>query len=109
MCGSTEKPGRNRLPLRCLTAFHCVAQSLVLLFSCQNALHGFNSCNMSNANNEKMVHLGAKIPAELAAQIDAIAPYFKGGKSEIVRRALAEGVRIVHEAQMLNFPMQAQR
>lgn len=62
---------------------------------------------MSNANNGKMVHLGAKIPADLAERIDAIAPYFKGGKSEIVRRALAEGVRIVHESQMLAFPMRA--
>jgi hypothetical protein len=59
---------------------------------------------MSNATNDKMVHLGAKIPAELSARIDAIAPFFKGGKSEIVRRALAEGVRIVHESQMLTFP-----
>lgn len=62
---------------------------------------------MTNAHNEKMVHLGAKIPAHLAAQIDSIAPYFKGGKSEIVRRALAEGVRIVHETQMLTFPTKA--
>lgn len=64
---------------------------------------------MSNAQNEKMVHLGAKIPAHLAAQIDAIAPYFKGGKSEIVRRALSEGIRIVHEAQILTFPTRATR
>lgn len=56
-----------------------------------------------------MVHLGAKIPAHLAAQIDAIAPYFKGGKSEIVRRALSEGIRIVHEAQILTFPTRATR
>ncbi len=90
-----------------LMASHRVAQPLVFHFSCLNAIYGFNSCNMSNDNNEKMVHLGAKIPADLAAQIDAIAPYFKGGKSEIVRRALAEGVRIVHETQMLTFPIRA--
>jgi len=86
-----------------------IVQPLAFHFSWHHELLRFNGCNMSNANNEKMVHLGAKIPAHLAEQIDAIAPYFKGGKSEIVRRALAEGLRIVHEAQMLNFPMQAQR
>jgi hypothetical protein len=86
-----------------------IMQPLAFHFSWHRELLRFNGCNMSNANNEKMVHLGAKIPAHLAEQIDAIAPYFKGGKSEIVRRALAEGVRIVHEAQMLNFPMQGSR
>jgi hypothetical protein len=60
---------------------------------------------MSNGENDKMVHLGAKIPAALASRIDLLAPYFKGGRSEIVRRALAEGLRIVHESQALTFPM----
>jgi hypothetical protein len=66
----------------------------------------FNACNVSNEQNPTMVHLGAKIPADLAARIEALAPYFKGGKSEIVRRALAEGVQIVHETHVLTFPMQ---
>lgn len=60
---------------------------------------------MENAINEKMVHLGAKIPSNLSERIDSLAPYFKGGKSEIVRRALAEGLQIVHEAHVLTFPM----
>jgi hypothetical protein len=60
---------------------------------------------MSNEENENMVHLGAKIPTALSARINALAPFFKGGKSEIVRRALAEGLQIVHETHVLTFPM----
>ncbi len=51
-----------------------------------------------------MVFVAARIPAALAHQIDRLAPFFKGGKSAIIRRALLEGVQIVHEAQMLTFP-----
>ncbi len=61
---------------------------------------------MTNEQNDKMVHLGAKIPAELSQRMDALAPYFKGGKSEIVRRALLEGIQIVHEMHMMTFPIQ---
>jgi hypothetical protein len=64
----------------------------------------FNSCNMSNANNEEMVHVAARIPSRLAQSIDALAPYFKGGRSAIIRQALAEGLRIVHESHSLTFP-----
>jgi hypothetical protein len=60
---------------------------------------------MSNEENANMVHLGAKIPTALSARINALAPFFKGGKSEIVRRALAEGLQIVHQTHVLTFPM----
>ena len=52
-----------------------------------------------------MVHLGAKIPADLAEQIDALAPFYKGGKSEVVRRAIAEGIAIAHNSHLVSLPM----
>lgn len=44
------------------------------------------------------VHVGAKIPAELNARLNRLAVYFRGGKSEVVRRALAIGLASVQEA-----------
>jgi predicted DNA-binding protein len=44
------------------------------------------------------VHIGAKIPAELNDRLNRMAEYVRGGKSEIVRRALAIGLPSVQEA-----------
>ena len=44
------------------------------------------------------VHIGAKIPAELNDRLNRMAEYVRGGKSEVVRRALAIGLPSVQEA-----------
>lgn len=64
----------------------------------------FNGAYMSNTLHKSMVHLGAKIPAALSERIDSLAPYYKGGKSEIVRRAIAEGLQLVVNDHLVNFP-----
>lgn len=53
----------------------------------------------------KKVYIGGKIPADLAKKIDELSLYIKGGKSEVLRRALCEGLPIVIDAHFLTFPM----
>jgi len=62
--------------------------------------------HMENKINNAMRPIGLRIPKQLHQQINDLAPFFKGGKSEIVRRSLIEGLRIVHETHTLSFPHQ---
>jgi hypothetical protein len=39
-----------------------------------------------------MIHIGAKIPNDMAISIEALAPYVRGGKSQVIRNALAIGL-----------------
>lgn len=53
------------------------------------------------------VHIGAKIPMELNVRLNAMAEHIRGGKSEVVRRALAIGLPTIQQAILegINIPL----
>jgi hypothetical protein len=50
-----------------------------------------------------MIHIGAKIPPDMASSIEAIAPYVRGGKSEVIRWSLSIGLERIQK--LKNFPI----
>lgn len=78
---------------------------LCFIFLAAYNMRLFNAANVSNNANKKTAFVGARIPLDLNAAIDALAPYYKGGKSELLRRSIAEGLQIVHNSHIVNLPM----
>jgi hypothetical protein len=53
-----------------------------------------------------MIHIGAKIPDDLARQIEQIAPFCRGGKSQVIRCALKFGLEHIYPDGGENFSPQ---
>lgn len=53
---------------------------------------------MKTQNEPNVRYIGAKIADSLYSEIEQISKFFKGGKSEVVRRAIEEGIeKVAHE------------
>jgi hypothetical protein len=60
---------------------------------------------MTNEAKEKTVYIGARIPEALSASVDQLAPYYKGGRSELVRRCVAIGLQVVAKQHLDDYPI----